>query len=93
MGASRSVTLRDGHRLTMFVNRVRRAIFDPKSEEATVVGRKSHNEMIDEFVNLTKYLIFIGQITDNDIGGICDMYDERSTYRCLMGNSEGREIF
>ena len=51
--------LRDVNRLTMFMNRVRRTIFDPKSEEATVVGRKSHNEMIDEFVNLTKYLIFI----------------------------------
>ena len=40
MGASWSVTLRDEHRLKMFVNRVRRTIFDPRSEEATVVGRK-----------------------------------------------------
>ena len=47
MGASWLVTVRDGHRLTMFVNRVLRTIFDPKSEEVTSVGRKSHNEELD----------------------------------------------
>jgi hypothetical protein len=58
VGASWSVILRDGHRLTMFVNRVLRKIFDPKSEEITGVERKLHDEKFDEFVNLTKYLIF-----------------------------------
>jgi len=43
----------------MFVNRVLRTIFDPKSKEVTGVGRKSHNEMFAEFLNLTKYLTFI----------------------------------
>jgi hypothetical protein len=57
MGAPWSVTLRDGHRLTMFVNRVLRMILDSKSKEVTGVGRKSHNEKFDEFVNLTKRLI------------------------------------
>jgi hypothetical protein len=58
MGASWSVTLREGHRLTMFVNRMLRTIFDPKSEEITGVRRKLRDEKFDEFVNLTKYLIF-----------------------------------
>jgi hypothetical protein len=49
MGASWSVNLRDGHRLTMFVNRVLRTMFDPKSEEVTV---SEENRMMRSLMNL-----------------------------------------
>jgi hypothetical protein len=39
-----SVTLREGHRLRMFENRMLRRIFGPKRDEGTGGWRKLHNE-------------------------------------------------
>jgi hypothetical protein len=41
---TRSVTLREVHRLTVFENRLLRRIFGPKRDEATGEWRKLHNE-------------------------------------------------
>jgi hypothetical protein len=39
-----SITLREGHRLKVFENRVLRRIFGPKKEEVAGVWRGLHNE-------------------------------------------------
>jgi hypothetical protein len=39
-----SLTLKEGHRLGMFENRVLRSIFGPKRDEVTGDWRKLHNE-------------------------------------------------
>ena len=39
-----SVTLREGHRLTVFENRVLRKLFSPKREKITGNWRRLHNE-------------------------------------------------
>jgi hypothetical protein len=39
-----SLTLREGHRLSVYENRVLRRIFGPKRDEVTRDWRKLHNE-------------------------------------------------
>jgi hypothetical protein len=41
---TRSVILREGHRLEMFENKVVRRIFEPQRNEVTAGWRKLHNE-------------------------------------------------
>jgi hypothetical protein len=41
-----SLTLREGHRLRVFENRVLRRIFGPKRDEVTGEWRKLHNEKL-----------------------------------------------
>jgi hypothetical protein len=43
------VTLREGHRLRVFENRVMRGIFGPKRDEVTGDRRKLHNEELHNF--------------------------------------------
>jgi hypothetical protein len=44
MGAKFGLTLREEHRLRLFVNRALRRIFGPRRDEMTVDWRKLHNE-------------------------------------------------
>jgi hypothetical protein len=43
-----SLTLREGHRLRVFENRVLRRIFGPKTDDVTGEGRKLHNEELHD---------------------------------------------
>jgi hypothetical protein len=43
-----SLTLRDGHRLRVFENRVLRRIFGPKRDEVTGEWRRLHNEELND---------------------------------------------
>jgi hypothetical protein len=43
------LTLREGHRLRVFENRVLRGIFGPKKVEVIVTRRKLHNEELHNF--------------------------------------------
>jgi hypothetical protein len=47
-----SLTLRVGHRLRVFDNRVLRSIFEPKRDEATGKWRKLHNEELRNLYSL-----------------------------------------
>jgi hypothetical protein len=44
-----SLTLREGHRLRVFENRVLGRIFGPKTDEVTGGWRKLHNEEPENF--------------------------------------------
>jgi hypothetical protein len=50
-----SLTLREGHRLRVFKNRVLRRIFGTKRDEVTGDWRKLHNEELHNFVLLAKH--------------------------------------
>jgi hypothetical protein len=52
---SRSLTLKEEHRLKVFENKVLRKIFGPKRDEETVGWRKLHNEELHDFVLFAKY--------------------------------------
>jgi len=52
-----SPTLREERRLMVFVNRVLRGIFGPKSDEVTGEWRKLHNEELND---LTVHQILFG---------------------------------
>jgi hypothetical protein len=43
-----SLTLREGHRLRVFENRVLRSIFGPKTDELTEGRRKLHNKELHD---------------------------------------------
>jgi hypothetical protein len=43
-----SLTLREEQRLGVFVNRVLRSIFEPKTDEVTVDWRKLHNKELHD---------------------------------------------
>jgi hypothetical protein len=43
-----SLTLREGHRLRVFKNRVLRRIFGPKRDEVTGEWRRLHNEELND---------------------------------------------
>jgi hypothetical protein len=43
-----SLTLREGHRLRVFENRVLRRIFGPRRDEVTGEWRKLHNEELND---------------------------------------------
>jgi hypothetical protein len=66
-----SLTLREGHRLRVFQNRVLRRIFGPKRDEVTGECRKLHNE---ELRNLYSSPDIIRQVKVNEVGGACSMH-------------------
>jgi hypothetical protein len=47
-----SLTLREGHGLRVFENRVLRRIFEPKRDEVTGEWRKLHNEELRDLYTL-----------------------------------------
>jgi hypothetical protein len=68
-----SLTLREGHRLRVFENRVLRGIFGLKRDEVTGEWRKLHN---GELLNLYSSPDIIRQIKSrgNDVGGACSTH-------------------
>jgi hypothetical protein len=72
-----SLTLRDGHRLTVFENRVLRRTFGPKRDEETGGWRKLHNEKLHN-------LYFWPSVA-------C-MGEKRNAYGILVGNPEGKRL-
>jgi hypothetical protein len=85
-----SVTLREGHRLRVFGNRVLRGIFGPKREEVTGEWRKLHS---GELHNLYSSPDIIRQIKSRRMrwaGHVARMGAGRNVYRVLVGKPEGK---
>jgi hypothetical protein len=78
-----SVTLREEHRLRVFVNRVLRKIFGPKRDEVTGQWRRLH-------VFLTKY--YSGDVTRRMkwVGHVACVRDRRGVDRVLVETPDGR---
>jgi hypothetical protein len=62
------LTLREGHRLRVFENRVLRRMFGPKTDEMSGEWRKLHNE---ELHNLYSSPDIIRQVKGNEVGREC----------------------
>jgi hypothetical protein len=80
-----SLTLREGHRLREFENRVLSRIFGPKRDEVTGEWRKLHN---GELRNLYSSPAFIRQIKSRRMrwtGHVARMGEGRNVYKILVG--------
>jgi hypothetical protein len=87
---TRSLTLREEHRLRVFENRVLRRIFGPKWDEVTGEWRKMHNE---ELHNLYSSPDIIRQVKSRRMrwaGYVARMGEERKVYKVLVGKPEGK---
>jgi hypothetical protein len=68
---ARSLTLTEGHRLSVFENRVLRRIFGPKRDGLIGEWRKLHNE---ELYNLYSSPDVIRMVKDNEMGRTCSTH-------------------
>jgi hypothetical protein len=85
-----SVTLREGHRLGVFGNRVLRGMFGPMGDEVTGEGRKLHS---GELHNLYSSRDIITQIKSRRMRWaehVARMGEGRNVYRVLVGKPEGK---
>jgi hypothetical protein len=86
-----SVTLREGHRLRVFENRVLRRIFGPKREEVVGGWRRLHNE---EFNNLYVSPNNIRVLKSRELGWaehVQRMGVLRNAQKISVGNLEGKK--
>jgi hypothetical protein len=87
---TRSLTLREEHRLGVFENRVLRRIFGRKRDEVMGEWRKLHNE---EPPNLYSSPDIIRQVKSRQMswgGHVASMGEERKVYKVLVGKPEGK---
>jgi hypothetical protein len=85
-----SLTLREGHRLRVFGNRVLRGIFGPNGDEVTGQWRQLHS---GELHNLYSSPDIIRQIKSWRIrwaGHVARIGKDREGYKILVGKPEGR---
>jgi hypothetical protein len=83
------LTLREEHRLRLFVNRALRRIFEPKRDEVTGGWRKLHNVGLHNLHSLPGIIRMIKSRRMGWVGHFARMRDKRSTYSSLAGKAEG----
>jgi len=89
---TRTLTLREEHRLRLFENRVLRRIFGPKREEVTREWRKLNNEEFNDLYS-SPIIVRVIKIEKNEMGGSCSAYGKRrGVYRVLVGKPEGKRL-
>jgi hypothetical protein len=81
-------TLREGHRLRVFENRVLRRIFGPRRDEVTGEWRKLHNEELRDLYSSLSIIKIIKSMRMRWAGHVVRM-EKRNVYR-LVGKPEGR---
>jgi hypothetical protein len=85
-----SLTLREGHRLRVFENRVLRRIFGPKRDEVTGEWRRLHNEELNDLYSSPNIIRVIKSRRMRWAGHVVRMGEGRGPYRILVGRPEGR---
>jgi hypothetical protein len=85
-----SLTLREGHRLGVFENRVLRRIFGLKRDEVAGEWRKLHNEELHDLYSSPSIIRIIKVRRMRWAGHVARMGEERNMYRLLVGKPEGR---
>jgi hypothetical protein len=89
---TRSLTLREEHRLRVFENRVLRKIFGPKKGEVTVEWRKLHNEELRDLYSSPSIIKIIKSRRMRWAGHVSRMGEKRGAYRLLVKNPEGKRL-
>jgi hypothetical protein len=82
---TRSLTLREEHRLRVFENRVLRRIFGPKRDEVTGGWRKLHNEELRNLYSSTSTIRKTKSRTMRWTGRVARMGETRNAHRILSG--------
>jgi hypothetical protein len=86
---TRSLTLREEHRLRVFENRVLRKIFGPKRDEVTGGWRKLHNEELHSLYSAPGIVMVIKVRRMRWAGHVARMGEVRGAY-IFVGRPEGR---
>jgi hypothetical protein len=85
-----SLTLREGHKLRMFENRVLRGIFEPKREEVTGGCRELNNEQLHNLY-ASPNIIRVAKLRRMRVAGrVARLEEMRNTYRMFVGIREGK---
>jgi hypothetical protein len=84
-----SLSLREGHTLRVFQNRVLR-IFGPKRDEAIRVWRKLHNEELHDLYGSPSIIRMIKSRMMRWAGHVSRMGEKRNAKRILVGKPEGK---
>jgi hypothetical protein len=87
---TRSLTLREEHRLRVFENRVLRRIFGPKRDEMTGEWRKLHNEELHDLYSSASIIRKIKSRRMRWAGHVPRMGEKRNAYRLLVRKPEGK---
>jgi hypothetical protein len=87
---TRSLTLREEHRLRVFENRVLRRMFGPKRDEVTGEWRKLHNEELRDLYSSPSIIRITKSRRMRWAGHVARMEAKRNAYRLLMGKPEGK---
>jgi hypothetical protein len=85
-----SLTLREGHRLRVFQNRVLRGVMGPKREEITGQWRKLHNEELRDLYSSPNIICVIKSRRMRWMGHVARMGEGSGTYRVLLQKPEGK---
>jgi hypothetical protein len=85
-----SLSLREGHRLNVFENRVLRRIFGQKRDEVTGGWRKLHNEELHNLYSSPSIIRMIKSRRMRWAGNVARMGAKRNPYRILVGKPEGK---
>jgi hypothetical protein len=83
-----SLTLREGHRLRVFENKVLRRIFGLKRDEVTGEWRKLHNEELHDLYSSQSIIRIIKARRMRWAGHVARMGEKRNAYRLLVGKPE-----
>jgi hypothetical protein len=83
-----SLTLREEHRLRVFVNKVLRGIFGPKSGEVTGRWRRLHNEELRDLYSSPSIIRIIKTRRMRRSGHVARMGEKRNSYKLLVGKPE-----
>jgi hypothetical protein len=81
-----SVTLRAGHRLRVFENRVLRRMFGPQKDKVTGGWRKLHNDELCDLYSSPSIIRIIKSRRMRLERHVAGMGVKRKTYRLLVGN-------
>jgi hypothetical protein len=86
---TRSLTLREEHRLRVFENRVL-TIFGPKRDEVTGEWRKLHNEELQDLYSSPSIIRIIKSRRMRWAGHVARIGEKRNAYRLMVGKPEGK---
>jgi len=85
-----SLTLREERKLRVFVNKVLRRIFGPRSDEVTGDWTRLHNEELNDLYCSPNIVRVIKSRRMRWAGHVARMGEERGVYSVLLGKSEGK---
>jgi hypothetical protein len=90
MGAKPGLTLREGHRLRVFENKVLMRLFGPMRDEVKGGWRKLHNEELRDLYSSPSIIRIIKTRRMRWVGHVSRMGEIRNAYRLFVGKPEGK---